>query len=61
MGASYSNDAWRLWSFNWTAKPGSHTMSVRATDNTGAVQTGDAMGVIPDGATGWHTVSFDVG
>ena len=61
LGASYSNDAWRLWSFNWTAKPGSHTMSVRATDNTGAVQTGDAMGVIPDGATGWHTVSFDVG
>jgi DMSO/TMAO reductase YedYZ molybdopterin-dependent catalytic subunit len=60
LGASYSNDAWRLWSFPWNATPGAHTVAVRATDNTGAVQTGDQMGVIPDGATGWHTVSFDV-
>ena len=60
LGASYSNDTWRLWSFPWNATPGAHTAAVRATDNTGAVQTGDQMGVIPDGATGWHTVSFDV-
>ena len=60
LGASYSNDTWRLWSFPWNATPGAHTIAVRATDNTGAVQTGDQMGVIPDGATGWHTVSFDV-
>ena len=60
VGAAYSNDTWRLWSFPWNATPGPHTISVRATDNTGAVQTGDRMGVIPDGATGWHTVSFDV-
>jgi DMSO/TMAO reductase YedYZ molybdopterin-dependent catalytic subunit len=60
LGASYSNDTWRLWSFPWNAASGAHTISVRATDNTGAVQTGDQMGVIPDGATGWHTVSFDV-
>jgi len=60
LGASYSNDTWRLWSFPWNATPGAHTAAVRATDNTGAVQTGDQMGVIPDGATGWHTASFDV-
>ena len=60
LGAAYSNDTWRLWSFPWNAVPGAHTISVRATDNTGAVQTGDQMGVIPDGATGWDTVSFEV-
>jgi len=60
LGASYSNDTWRLWSFPWNATSGAHTVAVRATDNTGAVQTGDQMGVIPDGATGWDTVSFDV-
>lgn len=60
LGTAYSNDTWRLWSFAWTAEPGAHTIAVRAIDNTGAVQTGEPAGVIPDGATGWHTVSFDV-
>jgi DMSO/TMAO reductase YedYZ molybdopterin-dependent catalytic subunit len=61
LGSSYSNDTWRLWSFDWQAtEPGLHTVAVRATDNTGAVQTSEQTGVIPDGATGWHTVSFAV-
>jgi len=60
LAASYSNDTWRLWSFAWNAEPGSHAIAVRATDNTGAVQTGEQAEVVPDGATGWHTVSFDV-
>jgi len=61
LGANYANDTWRLWSFPWQATaPGPHSISVRATDNTGAVQTEDIAGVIPDGATGWHTVSFAV-
>jgi DMSO/TMAO reductase YedYZ molybdopterin-dependent catalytic subunit len=61
LGASYSNDTWRLWSFNWQAtQPGLHTITVRATDNTGAVQTADEADPVPDGATGWHTVSFAV-
>jgi DMSO/TMAO reductase YedYZ molybdopterin-dependent catalytic subunit len=61
LGASYSNDAWRLWSFPWQADaPGSHEIAVRATDSTGTVQTSDRADVVPDGATGWHTVSFTV-
>ncbi len=61
LGASYSNDTWRLWSYPWEATtPGPHTITVRATDNTGAVQTSERAGVIPDGATGWHSVSFTV-
>nr|WP_082280092.1 molybdopterin-dependent oxidoreductase [Mycobacterium colombiense] len=61
QGASYSNETWRLWSFPWQAKsPGRHTITVRATDNTGATQTADRVGAVPDGATGWHTVDFTV-
>jgi DMSO/TMAO reductase YedYZ molybdopterin-dependent catalytic subunit len=61
QGASYSNDTWRLWSFPWEAKsPGRHTITVRATDNTGAIQTAERVGPVPDGATGWHTVDFTV-
>jgi hypothetical protein len=61
LGASYSNETWRLWSFPWQAKsPGKQTITVRATDNTGAAQTADQVGTVPDGATGWHTVDFTV-
>ena len=61
LGASYTNDAWRLWSFPWqaTAK-GAHRIAVRATDNTGALQTSAVADTLPDGATGWHTISFTV-
>jgi DMSO/TMAO reductase YedYZ molybdopterin-dependent catalytic subunit len=61
LGASYSNETWRMWSFPWQAKrPAKHTITVRATDNTGAAQTADQVGTVPDGATGWHTVDFTV-
>ncbi|BBY01427.1 oxidoreductase [Mycobacterium seoulense] len=61
QGASYSNETWRLWSFPWQAKsPGKHSITVRATDNTGATQTADRVATVPDGATGWHTVDFTV-
>ncbi len=61
LGASYSNDTWRLWSFPWQAKvTGLHTITVRATDNSGYVQTSDNALPAPDGATGWHEVSFSV-
>lgn len=61
LGAAYSNDTWRLWGFPWHADaPGSHTITVRATDNTGAVQTEQRADPVPDGASGWHSVTFAV-
>ncbi len=61
LGAGYSNDAWRLWSLPWRADAaGAHTITVRATDNTGAVQTEQWADPVPDGAAGWHSVSFTV-
>ena len=60
LGAAYSSDTWRLWTFDWQATPGRHTLTARATDNTGAPQTGDAHDPAPDGATGWPSISVDV-
>jgi DMSO/TMAO reductase YedYZ molybdopterin-dependent catalytic subunit len=61
LGANYSTETWRLWSFPWQAKtPGKHAITVRATDNTGATQTADQVDTVPDGATGWHKVDFTV-
>ena len=60
LGAAYSNDTWRLWTYPWQATPGSHTITVRATDNTGAVQTEQPAPPAPDGATGWPSVSIQV-
>ena len=60
LGAAYSNDTWRLWTFQWQATPGSHTVTARATDNTGAVQTEQQAPPAPDGASGWPSVSVEV-
>ena len=39
---------------------GAHTLPVRATDGTGAVQTEKRATPFPDGATGWHNISATV-
>ncbi|PKT68085.1 molybdopterin-binding oxidoreductase [Streptomyces populi] len=55
-----TRDTWRQWSFPWRATPGSHTLTVRATDRTGTVQTDRRTRTIPDGASGWHSVVVTV-
>lgn len=61
LGASYSNDTWRLWSYQWdAASEGTHTVTARATDNTGAVQTSEEAPPSPAGATGLPTITFEV-
>ncbi len=54
-------DTWRQWTWEWPATAGDHTLEVRATDRSGATQTGHRVGTMPDGATGWHSVVVDVG
>jgi hypothetical protein len=44
------------WAATVTLEPGEHLIRVRATDKSGLVQTGVQRDVVPDGATGWHTV-----
>ncbi|AVZ40631.1 molybdopterin-dependent oxidoreductase [Dietzia sp. DQ12-45-1b] len=60
LAEEYSIDTWRMWSWTWDAEPGLHTLSVRATDSTGEVQTETRQPPIPTGATGWHNRTFRV-
>lgn len=55
-----TDDAWRQWILDWDASVGEHTVTVRATDKSGYVQTEEAAPVAPDGATGWHRRTFVV-
>ena len=55
-----STDTWVQWRWAWTAGPGPHTITVRATDATGAVQMEERATPFPDGATGWHSITMTV-
>ncbi|GAB3593092.1 molybdopterin-dependent oxidoreductase [Angustibacter peucedani] len=60
LGDGGTIDTWKQWVFEWEAPRGDHTLQVRATDRTGAAQTGEQAPPAPDGATGWHTVDVSV-
>ena len=53
-------DTWRQWKYAWTATPGTHRITVRATDANGTLQTAALAPPAPDGATGYHTISVKV-
>jgi DMSO/TMAO reductase YedYZ molybdopterin-dependent catalytic subunit len=61
LSAEYSIDTWRQWVYRWDATPGQHTIHARATDGTGAVQTAETKGTVPDGASGYPSISVRVG
>ncbi|MFF4890002.1 molybdopterin-dependent oxidoreductase [Micromonospora chersina] len=61
LAATASVDTWVQWSWRWDARPGEHTLQVRATDVGGETQPEQRRPVAPDGATGWHTVRVTVG
>ncbi len=58
LGRVPSTDTWVQWEGTVEAEAGVHTLAVRATDASGYEQTGVQRDVVPDGATGWHTVEF---
>ncbi len=51
-------DTWVQWSASVEVAAGEHRLVVRATDASGYTQTAARADVIPDGATGWHSVPF---
>jgi hypothetical protein len=60
LGTEDGQDSWRQWVYEWDAGPGSHTLEVRATDQTGETQTEDETPPRPDGATGWDSRTVTV-
>ena len=49
--------SWVLWTANPSLTEGDHQVMVRATDGTGTTQTEVTRSPLPDGASGWHTIS----
>ena len=61
LADAISVDTWRQWKWVWSAGSGPHTLRVRATDAHGMVQTSKVQDVVPNGATGLHEISVNVG
>ncbi len=60
LSTPISDTTWVQWVLPWDAAPGSHRVSVRATDGDGVVQEEISSRPAPDGARGWHSVLVDV-
>lgn len=56
LAAEVNGSTWRQWSFPWQASAGRHTLTVRATDNNGAIQIEERSEPFPSGVTGWHQI-----
>lgn len=56
LRAEANTETWRQWVLPHEFTPGSHTITCRATDRTGARQTEERQPPRPDGASGWHSV-----
>ncbi|GAB3651535.1 molybdopterin-binding protein [Glycomyces tarimensis] len=55
-----TDDTWRQWKTDVELGGGEHTLTVRATDGDGRVQTDESAPVKPSGATGLHSVTITV-
>ena len=53
-----SQFTWVLWEIPWQPQPGTYTIVVRAVDMQGNVQDPRQEGTLPDGASGYHSVSI---
>jgi DMSO/TMAO reductase YedYZ molybdopterin-dependent catalytic subunit len=51
-------DSWIQWAATVDAAPGRHQLAVRAVNRDGQVQTAVRADPVPNGASGWHTISF---
>jgi DMSO/TMAO reductase YedYZ molybdopterin-dependent catalytic subunit len=61
LAADPTIDSWRQWVYRWQATSGNHSIAVRATDDTGAIQTSQDAGAVPNGASGYHTIGVSIG
>ncbi|GAB2671976.1 molybdopterin-dependent oxidoreductase [Saccharopolyspora gloriosae] len=56
LSTEVNRQTWRMWRTDVDLAPGGHTIECRATDHNGTTQTPQRAPVLPDGATGWHSV-----
>ncbi len=58
LSREVNRDTWRMWWAEVDLSAGVHQVFCRATDKAGYTQTDQRAGTVPDGATGWHNVTF---
>ena len=58
LAPALSPMSWVLWTADWLPQGRTPTLTVRATDGTGAVQIADEHPPLPDGSSGYHTVTL---
>ena len=57
LGEALNDDTWRQWAYRWTpGATGRSSISVRATDGDGMIQTDERSEPLPDGASGHHQI-----
>jgi len=61
LGPSAGVDYWRQWYLPWNAESGQHTLTVRAVDQEGTVQTPAKAMPFPNGSSGYQTIITRVG
>uniref|UniRef100_UPI00289A974D molybdopterin-dependent oxidoreductase n=1 Tax=Arthrobacter sp. TaxID=1667 RepID=UPI00289A974D len=61
LAAGISADTWRQFSIQLELPAGEHTLTVRATDANGVQQDQAERPVVPDGATGLHSIRVNAG
>jgi DMSO/TMAO reductase YedYZ molybdopterin-dependent catalytic subunit len=54
-------DTWVQWAATVDVSPGGHRLACRAVNEDGQVQTAVRADPVPDGASGWHTITFSAG
>ena len=55
-----ARNTWQLWAAHPNLPPGKYTIKVRAVDGTGTTQTPVEADTLPDGASGYHTITIAV-
>jgi DMSO/TMAO reductase YedYZ molybdopterin-dependent catalytic subunit len=61
LATEVSGDTWRMWRATVDLAPGTRVLEARATDADGDLQTEEVADVLPDGATGYPSVTVTAG
>ena len=61
LGPDVGVEYWRQWIWAWDAAPGRHELQVRVIDEKGKPQDQTVASPVPNGASGLHTITVDVG
>lgn len=56
MADALGDAVWRQWKLVWDATPGRHTITVRAIERDGAIQTAERSEPLPNGSSGHHQI-----